>query len=62
LAALIVNLNHEVILLLGGQLTPIGHDFDEDPRHPQSDLSCSFNIRQIMALGIPDPTMLIGNE
>jgi hypothetical protein len=62
LAALIVYLNHEVILLLGRQIIPVGHNFDKNPRYPQRHLSSSFNIGQVMALGIPDPTVLIGNE
>jgi hypothetical protein len=62
LAALIVNLNHEVILLLRRQIIPVGHDLDKNPRHPQSDPSGSFNIGQVLAPGIPDATVLIGNE
>jgi hypothetical protein len=62
MAALIINLNHEVILLLGRQMIPVRHDFDEDLRHSQSQASGSVNIGQVLALGILDPTVLIGNE
>jgi hypothetical protein len=62
LTTLIINLNYEAILLLGRQIIPVGNDFDKDPYYSQSDPPGGFNIGQVMALGIPDPMVLIGNE
>jgi hypothetical protein len=62
LTALIVNLNHEAILLIRGQIIPVWDNLNKDPRDSQCDLTGSLNIGKIIALGILDPAVLAGNE
>ena len=62
LTALIVDLNHEAILLIRGQIIPVGNNLDKDLSHSQGHPTGSLNIRPIIAFGILDPAVLIGNE
>jgi len=62
LAALIINLNHQVILLLGRQLMPVEYDTDKDPRYPRSDSSGSLDVRQIIALRVLDPNIMAADK
>jgi hypothetical protein len=62
LTILVVNLNHEAVLLIGGQIIPVRNDFHEDLCHSQSDLTGSFKIGQIIGFGIPDPIILTANK
>jgi hypothetical protein len=62
LTTLVVNLNHEVILLLGRQIIPVRNNLHENPRHSQSDVTGSFNIGQIIASGVLDPMILTANK
>jgi hypothetical protein len=62
LTALVVNPDNEVILLLWGQIIPVRNNLHENLCHSQSDLTGSFNIRQIIGSGVPDPIVLTTNK
>jgi hypothetical protein len=62
LTALIVDLNHEAILLIRGQIIPVGNNLDKDLSHSQGHLTGSLNIGQIIAFGISNPTLMTGNK
>ena len=62
LAALIVDLNREVILLVRGQIIPVWNNLNEDPSHSQCDLTGSFDTGQVIGFGISNPTLLTRNE
>ena len=50
--------------LFGGyfKIIPVGNNLDKDPSYPQGHLPGCFKIGQIIAFGILDPAVLIGNE
>ncbi|MBL0404417.1 hypothetical protein JKG68_10595 [Microvirga aerilata] len=62
LAALIVDLNREVILLVRGQIIPVWNNLNEDPSHSQCDLTGNFDTGQVISFGISNPALMIGNE
>lgn len=62
LTALVINLNHEVILLVGGQIIPVRNDLHKNLCHSQCGPTGSVNIGQIIAFGILDPIVLTAHE
>ncbi len=62
LAGLIDSLNGEVALLGGGQIAPLRNSPAEPSGDPRRDLTGSFDIRQVEALGILDPAAPAAKE